>query len=66
MLHVSDVDEKALCVGVARVGSPTQQIVACSLADMTSASLGGPLHSLVIPAATLHPLEQEYVSQFKT
>lgn len=50
---------------MARVGSDTQQIVACSLAGMGGTDLGGPLHSLIIPAAQLHPLEEEYVTKFK-
>nr|CAD7586561.1 unnamed protein product [Timema genevievae] len=55
--------EKTLCVGVARVGSPSQKIVACSLEEMRSTDLGSPLHSLVI-AGRLQPLELEYLVQF--
>lgn len=56
--------EKTLVIGVARVGADSQQIVACSLAEMTSVDLGPPLHSLVIPAGELHPIEEEYLNQF--
>jgi len=52
-----------LCVGLARVGSDTQQILACTLQEMKDADLGSPLHSLVI-TGRLHPLELEYLAQF--
>nr|CAD7198215.1 unnamed protein product [Timema douglasi] len=55
--------EKTLCVGVARVGSPSQKIVACSLEEMRTTDLGSPLHSLVI-VGRLQPLELEYLVQF--
>jgi diphthine synthase len=50
-------------VGLARVGSDTQQILACTLQEMKDADLGPPLHSLVI-TGHLHPLELEYLTQF--
>ncbi|GLV39599.1 Diphthamide methyltransferase [Carabus blaptoides fortunei] len=56
--------EENRCVGVARVGSSTQQIKVCSLKDMQTLDLGTPLHSLVIPARELHPLEDDYLRQF--
>ncbi|XP_017784235.1 PREDICTED: diphthine methyl ester synthase [Nicrophorus vespilloides] len=55
----------SFCIGLARVGSETQGIVACSLEKMSSYDLGGPLHSLIIPGTELHPLELEYIDQFK-
>lgn len=51
------IDERTICVGVARVGCDSQKIVAGTLEQMTSVDLGGPLHSLVIAADNLHPLE---------
>lgn len=51
-------------LGIARVGHETQKIVACSLDEMTGIDIGTPLHSLVIPAAELHPVETEYIQQF--
>ncbi|XP_043271919.1 diphthine methyl ester synthase [Venturia canescens] len=57
-------DEKSLVVGLARVGSENQRIVACSLKEMRNVDLGPPLHCLVIPAETLHPLEYEYLIQY--
>lgn len=56
--------EQTLFVGVARVGHETQAIKACSLSEMAETDLGQPLHSLVLPAKKLHPLEIEYLQQF--
>ncbi|XP_068085931.1 diphthine methyl ester synthase [Anabrus simplex] len=53
----------SLCVGLARVGSDTQTIVACSLSEMKNEDLGPPLHSLII-CGKLHPVEVEYLTQF--
>lgn len=65
---VADVDlaftEHSLCVGVARVGHETQKIVVCQLGEMIDRDLGGPLHSMVLPAKSLHPIEIEYLQQF--
>lgn len=61
----SDITETSLCIGLARVGSETQKILACSLKDMSQTNLGGPLHSLIIAGPHLHPLELEYLEQFK-
>ncbi|XP_033109327.1 diphthine methyl ester synthase-like [Anneissia japonica] len=55
--------EDSICVGVARVGSDTQQIVSGTIQDMTVADLGGPLHSLVI-AGNMHPIELEMLREF--
>lgn len=56
--------ENSLCVGVARVGHETQSIVVCKLDQMAETNLGAPLHSLVLPATKLHPIEVEYLQQF--
>ncbi|CAH1399335.1 unnamed protein product [Nezara viridula] len=55
------IDRDTLCVGVARVGSDEQEIVCCTLNEMTMKNLGKPLHSLVI-VGKLHPLEEEYLN----
>ena len=47
-----------LCVGMARLGQPDQRIACCSLQQMMSVDLGGPLHCLVIIGQT-HELEME-------
>ncbi|KAJ6639247.1 Diphthine methyl ester synthase [Pseudolycoriella hygida] len=57
-------NENSLFVGVARVGHDTQSIVVCKLHQMAETDLGAPLHSLVLPAAKLHPIEVEYMQQF--
>ena len=56
--------EGSLAVGLARVGSEDQRILVCSLSEMKNSDLGPPLHCLVIPGETLHPLESEYLVQF--
>ncbi|XP_026478272.1 diphthine methyl ester synthase-like [Ctenocephalides felis] len=57
--------EDTTCVGLARIGSETQAIIMCSLSTMRKTDMGPPLHSLIIPAEILHPVEQEYLDQFK-
>ncbi|CAH1968999.1 unnamed protein product [Acanthoscelides obtectus] len=59
------IDESSLCIGLARVGAEDQQIVACSLSKMASVDLGGPLHSFIVVGPKLHPLEEEYLLQFR-
>lgn len=56
--------ENSLVVGVVRVGHETQSIVVSTLLEMTETDMGPPLHSMVIPAKSLHPLEMEYLQQF--
>jgi diphthine methyl ester synthase len=57
------MDKDSLVVGLARVGSETQKIVACSLTKMAELDIGEPLHCLVVPGE-LHPLEEEYLEQY--
>ena len=52
-----------LCVGVARLGSDSQRIVAGTMQQLLDVDFGAPLHSLVIAGDT-HPIEQEYLEQF--
>ncbi len=52
-------DENTKCFAMARVGAETQKIVAGSLAEMAKVDVGGPLHSMVMCAEELHPIEQE-------
>ncbi|XP_075147815.1 diphthine methyl ester synthase [Haematobia irritans] len=58
------LNEQSLCVGLARVGHDNQRIVVSTLRDMASTDMGGPLHSIVIPAKEMHPLEVEFLQQF--
>ncbi|OWR43077.1 diphthine methyl ester synthase [Danaus plexippus] len=60
-----DLTPDTLVVGLSRVGALDQKIVAGSLEYMQKCDLGPPLHSLVIPAPNLHPLELEYLAQFR-
>jgi diphthine synthase len=60
-----DVCGKAkLAVGVARLGSEGEQIVAGTLEELTSADLGKPLHSLVLCGSRMHEMEWEYMRDF--
>lgn len=56
--------EHTLVVGLARIGSDDQNIIACSLQEMKKIDLGKPLHSLIIPAEKLHPLEINFLRQY--
>ncbi|KAL1501141.1 hypothetical protein ABEB36_006525 [Hypothenemus hampei] len=67
LLEQSDFlpNEVSLSIGLARIGTSSQKIVACSLEDMCSVDLGNPLHSLIIVGPELHPLEEEYLRKFQ-
>ncbi|CAK1583656.1 unnamed protein product [Parnassius mnemosyne] len=54
-----------IAVGLSRVGAPDQRIAVMSLEKMLNLDLGPPLHSLVVPAPHLHPLEIDYLEQFR-
>ena len=56
-------DSSTMCVGVARLGSDTQQIVAGGMRQLLDVDFGAPLHSLVI-AGTTHPVEDEILERF--
>ncbi len=55
--------KKTLCVGMARMGQPTQKIIAGTLEELTTADFGGPLHSMVI-CGHLHDLELEILKEY--
>jgi diphthine methyl ester synthase len=55
----------SLAVGIARLGQPDQVFAAGSLAELQDFDFGKPLHSLVIPAETLHFHEQEVLNCFR-
>lgn len=55
---------EALAVGLARLGQPTQLIVAGTLEQLRTVDMGGPLHSLVLCAEPLHELELQFLSPF--
>mmetsp|Transcript_24108 Transcript_24108/g.67923 ORF Transcript_24108/g.67923 Transcript_24108/m.67923 type:complete len:302 (+) Transcript_24108:25-930(+) len=54
---------KTLCVGLARMGQPTQKMVAGTLEELAQQDLGDPLHSLII-CGDLHDLEFDVVKEF--
>lgn len=58
------VNEKSLAIGLARVGSEDQKIVAASLLELSKTDLGPPLHCLVIPSDSLHPLEADFLAHY--
>ena len=53
-----------LAVGVARIGAPSQQIVAGTMQELLDVDFGEPLHSLVI-AGNMHVIETEFLQQFR-
>lgn len=55
--------ETTLCVGLARLGQPTQQIVAGTLHELQAIDFGEPLHSLII-CGELHDLELEVLKEY--
>lgn len=59
-----NVDGSSYAVGVARVGSSTQQIVAATMAELQTIDFGAPLHSLVI-AGDIHACEKEHVQLYE-
>lgn len=54
---------KTLCVGLARMGQPTQCIRAGTLEELRDYDFGGPLHSLII-CGDLHDLEVEVLKEY--
>ena len=55
--------EETMCVGVARVGSRGQRIVAGAMGRLREVEFGGPLHSLVI-AGEMHELEEKMLRTY--
>ncbi|KAG8992930.1 diphthine synthase [Tulasnella sp. 427] len=54
-----------LAITLSRVGSPTQKLVAGTLAELSAQpqeTFGDPLHAMVLVGKRLHPLEIEYAS----
>ncbi len=57
-------DENTMCVGVARVGSDSQKIVAGPMKSLLDVDFGAPLHSLIIAGDT-HSIEDEILELYK-
>ena len=56
--------QESLAVGVARIGAPSQQIVAGTMQELLDVDFGEPLHSLII-AGDMHVIESEFLEHFK-
>ncbi|KAF8537571.1 tetrapyrrole methylase [Trichophaea hybrida] len=54
----------SLAVGVSRLGSKDQRIVAGTLEQLSTADLGKPLHSLVLLGKRVHELEIDFIREF--
>ncbi|CCJ31336.1 unnamed protein product [Pneumocystis jirovecii] len=57
-------DESTLAIGVARIGSSTEKIVAGSFKQLASVDFGSPLHSLILFGHRIHILEIEYIRAY--
>ncbi len=55
---------ETLCIGLARMGQPSQLIVAGTLNELKDLDCGGPLHSLIVTGGELHDLEYDFVKAF--
>ncbi|CAK7346224.1 unnamed protein product [Dovyalis caffra] len=60
----SAYSEDTNCVGLARLGSEDQMIVAGTMRQLLAVDFGAPLHCLVIVGKT-HPLEEEMLNVYK-
>jgi len=54
---------ETMCVGVARIGSDSQQIVAAPMSKLLNVDFGAPLHSLIIAGET-HAIEDEILELY--
>jgi len=59
----SNVFESTLGVGMARIGTESQEIVVDTLKELQNADLGSPLHSLIV-VGRLHPMEADFLKLF--
>lgn len=59
------IDAATVFVGVARVGSATQKIVAGSMETLLGVDFGEPLHSLIV-AGDIHECEEDHLKLFRT
>lgn len=58
---------KTLAMSLSRIGTPTQRIIAGTMAELASLDeeeFGGPLHSVVIVGKRIHPLELEFAGRW--
>ncbi|KAF2173627.1 hypothetical protein M409DRAFT_61958 [Zasmidium cellare ATCC 36951] len=70
MVEVEETRQQSVCgkeklaIGVARLGSDGERIVAGTLQELSDADLGPPLHSLVLCGKRMHEMEWEYAREF--
>jgi len=70
MLEIEELRKQGICgkaslaIGVARLGSDDEVIVAGTLEELAEADLGRPLHSLLLCGKTMHEMEWEYARLF--
>lgn len=70
MLETEDIrpegayQPESLAVGVARLGSKDQRLVAGTLDQLSKINLGPPLHSLVLLGRRTHDLERQFIRDF--
>jgi len=57
--------EKAMCLGVARVGYPSQIIKYGTAKELLKLDFGKPVHSLIVPSTKLHFMEEEMLRVWK-
>ena len=62
--NLNAFSKDSLAIGVARIGAPSQQIVAGTMQELLDVDFGEPLHSLII-AGDMHVIESEFLAQFK-
>ena len=55
---------QSLAMGVARLGSKDQRLIAGTLEQLKAADLGPPLHSLVLLGSRTHDLERDFIRSF--
>lgn len=57
-------NEDTLCVGIARLGSDSQKIVAGPMRNLRGVDFGDPLHCLVIVGKT-HDMEKQMLDFYR-
>lgn len=65
MILIIAYNEDTLAIGIARLGSYTDQVLkAGSLKQLATQDYGPPLHSLVIVGNRMHVLEADYMRRY--
>lgn len=53
-----------MCIGVARIGQPTQLIVSGTMEELLNVDFGAPLHSFII-CGKMHELEEDFIKAYR-